>query len=444
MPAADVQTTSEQIDKDRVRLRVEVPESALQGAIAAAYRRWAQEMKVPGFRKGKVPRQLIDARVGPEVVREEALRDALPGLYRDALEAESLEAIAPPDIEVVEFEAGAPLVFEATVDVRPEITLPDASAIEVEAPPSEVTDEDLNEQLDRLRDRFAELEPVGREARQGDFVLIDIKGYRHDELVEGASAPDFLYEIGSGSGPPSLDGELEGNRPGAILKFTDTIHIHREDEPADDHSHTEDISFTVLLKEVKAKKLPTLDDEFAKTVGEFDTLDELKDDLRTRLAEVKRGMVEDEIRARVLNAYVDASDLEAPQKLVESEFEHRLHHFTDDLRSSGLSIDDYGRQVGLTELEIRRDIREQAARSIKAELLLEEIARQQEVEVTQEDLSREIAMAALRAGKDPKEVADQLVEQGRVGAVGADIIRRKALDYLVGTVNVQGRPPDEA
>jgi trigger factor len=444
MPAAPVQTTSERLDKDRVKLRVEVDESALEPALSAAYKRWAQEIKVPGFRKGKVPRQLIDARVGPEVVREEALRDALPSFYREALEAESLEAIAPPDIEVVEFDAGSPLVFEATVDVRPEIELPDASAIEVEAPPSEVTDEDIEEQLERLRDRFAELESVGREARRGDFVLIDLKGYQNDQLVEGASAPDFLYEVGSRSGPPSLDEELEGNRPGAILKFTDQVHIHRDDEAEHDHSHMEDISFTVLLKEVKTKKLPQLDDEFAKTVGEFDTLDELKDDLRTRLAEVKRGMVQDEIRARVLNAYVDASKLDPPEKLVESEFEHRIQHFEDDLRSAGLSMDDYGRQVQLTELEIRRDIREQAARSIKAELLLEEVARQQEVEVTQEDLGTEIALAAARAGRDPKEVADQLLEQGRLGAVATDIIRRKALDYLTETVNVQGRPPDEA
>ena len=161
-------TTSESTGKDQVKLTVEVPESELKGAINAVYKRWATEIKVPGFRKGKVPRQLIDARVGPEVIREEALRDALPDLYREALEAESLEAIAPPDIEVKSFEQGSPLVFEATVDVRPEIELPDYSSVKAEAPSTEVTDEDIDEQLERLQDRFAELETdlAGRTARR--------------------------------------------------------------------------------------------------------------------------------------------------------------------------------------------------------------------------------------------------------------------------------------
>jgi trigger factor len=436
MPEATLQTTAERIDKDRVKLRVEVPASALDPSLAAAYKRWANDIKIPGFRKGKVPRQLIDQRVGPEVIREEALRDALPDFYIEALRSEDLEAIAPPEIEVIEFEQGATIVFEATVDVRPEINVPDPTSLSVVAPPADVTDADLDEQLERLRDRFAELETISREARAGDFVLMDLKGYKNDELVEGASAPDFLYEVGSGNGPAKLDEELTGAKPGAILKFNDSVHIHTEDEPEDDHSHMEEISFTVLVKEVKAKKLPPLDDEFAKTVGEFDTLDSLKDDLRTRLADVKRGVVEEEIRVSVLNALVDASDLEPPEKLVEEEFNHRIEHFTHDLSHAGMTMDRYGEQAGLTELEIRRDIRAQAGRSVKAELLLEEIARQQEVQVTDEDLGREIAILAQRTQKKPQEVAKSLADSGRVRALAADIMRRKALDYLVENVNV--------
>lgn len=443
MTTDTLQTSTEQLEKDRVKLRVEVPESALKPAVDAVYRRWANEIKMPGFRKGKVPRQMIDARVGPDVIREEALREALPELYRDALRAEDLEAIAPPEIDVVEFVAGAPLVFEATVDVRPEVAIPELSSIEVEAPSSEVTDEDIDEQLERLRERFAELEPVGREARRGDHVLIDLKGFQNDELVEGMSAPDFLYEIGSAMGPPKLDEELQGVRPGAILKFTDQIHIHRDDEADHDHSSTEEVSFTVLVKEVKAKNLPTVDDEFAKTVGEFDSVDDLKEDVRARLATVKQQMSEDELRSRTLTALVDASDLEPPEKLVESEFEHRLQHLTQDLQRAGLTLDAYGAQVQLTELEIRRDLREQAARSVKAELLLEEIARDQEIDVSEEELGREISLAAVQAQKDPKEVAQNLVDSGRVGAVAADIMRRKALDYVVRSVNVTGGVTDD-
>jgi len=441
MAQAVLQTTTEKLDKDRVKLRVEAPESALDDALTTVYKRWAEEIKVPGFRKGKVPRQVIDSRVGPEVIRDEALREALPDLYLEALRSEGLEAIAPPEIEVVAFETGSPIVFEATIDLRPEVTIPDLQSLEVAAPPKDVTDEDIDEQLERLRDRFAELETVSREARRADHVLIDLKGYKHEELVEGASAPDFLYEIGSQTGPPRLDAELEGNKAGAILKFTDEVHIHGPDEPENDHSSREEISFTVLLKEVKTKRLPDLDDGFAKTVGEFDTLDELKADLRERLAEVKEGFVQQQARQNALEALVDASDLEPPDKLVEAEFEHRLQHFKDDLSQAGVTIEDYGQQVQLTELEIRRDIRSQAARSVTAELLLEEIARTQQIEVSEDDLSREVALVAAQAQVDPQEVARNLVESGRVRALAADIIRRKALDYVLEAVTVTERNP---
>jgi trigger factor len=434
MNQAALQTTSERLDKDRVKVRVEVPDNAFAPAIDAVYKRWASEIKVPGFRKGKVPRTLIDQRVGPEVVREEALRDAIPDFYRRALEAEEVEAIAPPEIEVVEFTAGEPLVFEATVDIRPEVPLPDLSRLHLEAPPSEVTDADIDEQLEALRDRFAELETVGRDARRGDHVLIDLKGYQHDEPVEGASAPDFLYEVGSRGGPARLDEELEGSRPGAILKFNDTM-----PDTADELAGQE-VSFTVLVKEVKAKKLPVLDDEFAKTVGEFDSLDELREDMRTRLAEVKVSMVEDQVRALTLEQLINTSDFEPPEKLVDGEFEHRIEHMKDDLKKAGMTFEQYAASGGSTELEMRGELRKQAERAIKAELLLEEVARQQQIEVTNDDLGREVAVAAARAGRDPQEVAKEVASSGRLGAIAADIMRRKALDHVVEKADVVGRP----
>ncbi len=436
MPETNLQTTTERLDKDRVKLRVEVAPQALEPAIEAIYRKWARDIKVPGFRKGKVPRQLIDARVGPDVIREEALREALPDFYREAMKAEDLDAITSPEVEVVEFEPDS-IVFEATVDVRPDFDLPDFQTLTVEAPSPEVTDADVDEQLDKLRDRFAELESVGRTAKRGDFALIDLKGYKNGEPVEGASAPDYLHEIGAGSGPPKLDAELEGERPGAILKFTDEVHIHTDNEPEHDHSHMEEISFTVLLKEVKAKKLPPLDDEFAKTVGEFDTLDALKEDVRGRIVEVKQQMVQDELRTNALNALVDAVQLEPPEKLLEEEFEHRLAHFEADLKQHGMTMDDYGRQAQLTELEIRRDIRDQVVRSIKAELILEKIAKEAELKVEDDEIGQEIALAAMRAGRDPKEVAEQVIASGRLGTVAADVLRRKALDHVVENVDVQ-------
>ncbi|MGH2694909.1 MAG: trigger factor, partial [Actinomycetota bacterium] len=267
--------------------------------------------------------------------------------------------------------------------------------------------------------------------------LIDLKGYVHDEPVEGASAPDFLYEVGSRSGPGKLDEELEGAKPGAILKFNDAA-----PEGAGEVAGRE-ISFTVLVKEVKAKSLPPLDDEFAKSVGDFEKLDELKDDLRSRLGDVKAAFVEEQLRGLVLDALVDGSALDPPERLVETEFEHRLAHVNEDLERAGLTIEEYARRSNSTELEIRSDVRAQAARAVKAELLLEEIARKEEIDVTEEDISREIALAAAQAQRDPKEVAEKVVAAGRLPSIAADIMRRKALDHVVQNVNVVGRAADE-
>lgn len=430
-------TEVEPLDKDRVKLRVEAAESELEPALKSVYARWSREIKVPGFRRGHVPRRLIDTHVGPEAIREEALREALPGIYRRALEAEDIEAIAAPEIDVVAFEAGSPLVFEAVVDVRPEIPVPDLPSLTFDAPPVDVTDEDIDEQLQRLRDRFAELEDVGREARRGDHVLIDLNGYEHDQPVEGASAPDFLYEVGSRTGPPQLDEELEGSRPGAILKFSSTM-----PEGAGELGGRT-ISFTVLVKEVKAKKLPPLDDEFASTVGEFDSLAELREDLRKRMADVKKNLVDDQIRGLALEELVKSADFDAPEKLVGEEFQHRLEHFQADLQNAGATMEQYAQSVNSTELEIRSDMRRQAERAVKAELLLEEIARQQSIDVSSEDLGREVALAAARAQRPPEEVAKKLADDGRLGAVAADIMRRKALDYVVEQANVIGRPIED-
>jgi trigger factor len=425
-------TTSERLNENKAKLRVEVPESALSPALDSAYKRWAGEIRVSGFRKGKVPRQLIDARVGADTVRSEAIENALPDLYVEALRSEDLEAIAPPEIDIVQFDKGSPLIFEATVDLRPEVIVPELSSIEVEAPPSEVTDQDIDEQIERLRDRFAELETVSREARRGDHVLIDLKGTRNDQPVEGASSPDLLYELGSNSGPPKLDGVIEGNKPGAILRFNDVTPRGASEGAG------EEISFTVLLKEVKTKKLPPVDDEFAKNAGEYDSVDELRAEIRERLGTYKQQLVGEQVRNLALEALVAASDLQSPEVLVDGEFNHRLEHMQEDLAQAGLSVEQYAAQLDKTELEFRSELREQVEISVKAELLLEEIARQQEINVSDEDFGREIAYIAARSEMDPKDVAKQLADGGRLRTVAADIIRRKALDHVVSSIEIEG------
>jgi trigger factor len=437
MSSPEVAIARESVDKDRIKLRVEVPEAALDPALSAVYRRWSREIKVPGFRRGKVPRRLIDQRVGIEAVRDEALKDALPGFYQQALEAESLEAIAPPDVNIVEFTIGTPLIFEATVDVRPEVVVPGLGDLRVEAPDFEVRPHDIDEQIDRLRERFAELDSVGREARRGDFVLLDLNAYQHDQVIEEGSATGYLYEVGSREGPPSLDEELEGTRPGAILRFTDRM------GPGAGELADQDVSFTVLVKEVKAKRLPVADDEFAKTAGEFDTIAALREAIKDELREVKRARAREELRGAVLEALIDASDLEAPARLVEDEFTHRLEHLEEELTDAGLSLSRYAKEMDSTELEIRSDLRRGAGRAVKGELLLEQIAREQGIQVSDEELGQQVAYLAARAGREPKDVARSLVDSGQLGSLAADIMRRKALEHATEHANVIGLPIDE-
>ena len=437
MSSPDVATERESVDKDRIKLRVEVPEVALDPALSAVYRRWSEEIKVPGFRRGKVPRRLIDQRVGIETVRDEALKDALPGFYQQALEAESLEPIAPPEVNIVEFTAGTPLVFEATVDVRPEVVVPELGDLRVEAPDSEVRPHDIDEQIDRLRERFAELEGVGRDARRGDFVLLDLNAYQHDQVIEDASATGYLYEVGSREGPPSLDEELEGTRPGAILRFTDRM------GPEAGELADQDVSFTVLVKEVKAKRLPAADDEFAKTAGEYDTIADLREAIKDELRDVKKMRAREELRGAVLQALIDASVLEAPARLVEDEFTHRLEHLEEELTGAGLSLSRYAKEMDSTELEVRSDLRRGAGRAVKGELLLEQIAREQGIQVSDEELGRQVAFLAARAGREPGEVAQGLADAGQLGSVAADIMRRKALEYATEHANVIGLVTDD-
>ena len=277
-------------------------------------------------------------------------------------------------------------------------------------------------------------------------MIIDLKGYRGDELVEGVSAPDLLHEIGSGQGPPKLDDEVVGAKPGDIMKFNDTM-PESSDELANQRGATSDgpqetmVSFTVLVKEVKAKKLPELDDEFAKNVGEFETLDELKDDLRQRLGDYQRQMAEQQVRNLVLERFVEAADLEAPERLVDDEVKHRMEHIEQDLASAGMTFEQYAEQTGSTELEVRSEVREQAAQSVKAELLLEEVVRGADIKVDDDDLGRDIAYLSAQTNTEPGELAKQLASSGRLRGLVADIMRRKALNHVVSQVNVVGLEP---
>jgi trigger factor len=422
-----MQTTVEETDKHKVKLTVKVPTDRFGKDLDAAYRRVAQQVKVPGFRKGKAPRKVIDAQVGRDAVVAEFLEDAVPTYYREAIRENELAPITDPDIALEQVEEGKPLVFTATVEVRPRLQLEesDYKGVRVERPPTEVTDREVDELLDRLRERFAELDPVSRPAKAADYVVIDLRATLHGAEIPEATRPDYLYEVGSGEFVEKLDQELEGKRAGEILKFNAAL-----DDRFGERAGQE-VSFQVLVKEVKAKRLPKADDEFAKTASEFDTLEELRQSLRDQLGQSKERAADAEVRDRALQALVDRVEVDLPDTLVDEETEHRVQHARERAEQAGVTLQQVLDAQGFDELRFRSDARAHSLRAIKGDLVLEAVARKEDLQVTPEEIGREIGLLAASLGRDPKEVARTLERTGQVVTVAGDIIRSKALDSIV-------------
>jgi trigger factor len=432
-----MQTTVEETDKHRVKLTIEVPPEEFGKDLDRAYRKIAQQVRIPGFRKGRVPRQVIDAQIGREAVLGEFLEESVPAYYRNALRENDLAPITDPDIDVEQLEDGKPLVFTASVEIRPRLALAETEyrGVEVERPPVEVTDDEVGRLLDSLRERFAELETVTRPCRAGDYVVMDLRAGVHEEEVPEASRPDYLYEVGSGEFGEKLDAELEGKRAGEILKVNDRLPERFGDRAG------QEVTFSVLLKEVKGKRLPEADDEFAKTASEYDTLEELRAGLREQLRQSKERAADGAVRDRVLQLLVDRADVDLPEALVDEEVEHRITHARDRAEQLGVTLEQLLQAQGMDELRFRSDARAHAVRAITADLVLEAVARGEDLEVTPEELGREIAQLAAALGRDPNDVAKSLDRTGQVVALAGDIIRSKALDVLVEHADVRHEGP---
>lgn len=425
-----MQTSIEETDKHKVKLSIEVPTDEYSKDVDRAYRAIANSVRIPGFRKGKAPRQIIDTQIGREAVIEQFVRDSLYTYYMEAVREHDLAPIDDPDISLDDVDFDKPLQFTAEVEVRPRLTLETYKGLKVERPPTDVTDDEIADYLERLRERFAELETVERGGTDGDYAVIDIHGSVGDEEVAEATQADFLYEIGTGLLEPKLDEEIRGKSSGDIIKFDAVL-----PEGFGERSG-EELSFSVLVKEVKAKKLPDIDDEFAKTASEFDTLDELKADLREKIGESKEREADGIVRERALTALVDLVDVDLPPRLVEEETERRMASATQRYSQLGVSLEDALEAQGWDEERFRSDAEEHALRAIKADLALESVSRQEEIEVTPEELATEIGALSQAMGRDPKSTAKALNESGQVTSLAADIIRSKALDIVVENAEV--------
>ncbi len=415
-----MKSSAETLSPTRVKLTVEVPFDELAPSLDAAYQAIAKQVSIPGFRKGKVPSRIIDQRVGRAAVLEEAVNDMLPKAYEDALRENAIVPLGRPEVEVTELADGQSLTFTAEVDVRPEFDLPDYSGIAVEVEDAVVSDEDVEEQLTGLRGRFASLTPVERAAADGDILLVDLLGYEADgSSVEDLSGHALSYELGTDGMLPGFDDAVRGATAGETRTFEFT--------PEGGEFVGRPLTVNVTVSAVRERALPAADDDFAQLASEFDTIAELRDDIRTRLGRVRvleQGM---QARGKVHEALLGLVDFPLPEGVIRQEVED---HFAD-----GHAGDD----------EHRAEVEREARDGLRSRLLLDQIAEAEEISVGESELSAWLLQNAPRYGMSPDAFAQALVQAGQLPMAIGDIRRGKALAVVTSkarVVDASGRPVD--
>jgi trigger factor len=429
-----MRATTETLEGNLVRLSVEIDEPEFDRALGDVVKTLATQIRVPGFRPGKVPRKVLEARMGGAgALRAEALRESLPDFYAQAVVDSEIDPIAQPEIDITSGEDSGAVSFDAVVQVRPLVSIPGYDGLQVTLPGVIVTDEDIDRQVDRLRENDAELELVSRPAIDGDQVTINLHG-SDESGAEVVGVDDYLYEVGSGTVTPELDEELRGAKSGAILTFTATA-------PGDGE---EVISFRVLVKDVKVKKLPEPTDEWAAESSEFSTVAELRADISDRLARVKLVQSQMALRDKTIEAIAGlVDDADVPEVLVDSEVNERLHDLQHRLEAQKLGLGEYLQATGRTPDDLLAAVRVDAQRAVKADLGLRALAEAQELGISDDELDAEMVAMAERMETTPGELRRQLDTAGRTGAVRSELRKGKALQWLLDHVELfdeEGNP----
>lgn len=422
-----MKSTAENLSPTRVRLSVEVPYEELKPSLDAAYKKIGAQIKIPGFRPGKVPARIIDQRVGRAAVLEEAFNEVVPRKYVEAAREHDLKALGQPEIEVTSdvttLADNDALSFTAEVDIRPEIELPSLDGIAVSVDDAEVTDSDIDEQLTSLRERFGSLKGVDRAVATGDYVSLDLTAAIDGEEIEAGSAKGMSYEVGTGDLVDGLDDAIVGSNAGDTVTFTATL---QQGEQSGDEAE-----ITAVINSVKEKELPELDDEFAQLASEFDTIDELRDDLRERLLNVKKLEQGAQARDKVVEHLVETVEFPLPESAVKAEVDYREHEIVHSLGHDDALFDTYLEREGKTRDEFTAELTEGAEKSVRAQFLLDAVADSTEVQVGDAELTEYLVRQAARYNMPPQDFASQVMQSGNLPALVADVRRNKALADLL-------------
>lgn len=422
-------------------LTVEVAKEEFDKALDQAFKKVVKQVTVPGFRKGKVPRRIFEARFGVEALYQDALDIILPQAYQKAVEETGIEPVDQPEVDIEQLEKGKNLIFKAVVTVKPEVKLGEYKGLEIPAKDFSVTDEQVQEELERIRERQAELIVVeDGKLENGDLAVIDFEGFIDGEPFEGGKAENYNLELGSNTFIPGFEEQLVGMSKGEEKEIKVTV---------PEEYHVEELKgkeavFKVKVNEIKRKKLPELDDEFAKDVSEFETLEEFKADLRQKLEEQAKQEEENYKRDRVAEKAAEKAEIDIPQVMIDHEVEHMVQDFEQRLRFQGLDLDNYFKFTGSSMEQLKEQFKEDAEKRVRISLTIEAIGKAENIEVTEEDIDKELDKMAELYSQDKEQLKKVFQSQGSLDRIKTDIQFRKTLDFLVEhSKTVEAQPEEE-
>lgn len=423
-----MKATWEKIDKNIVSIDVEVGAEKVSGALDQAFKKVAAKVNVPGFRKGKVPRGIFESRFGVESLYQDAIDILLPEAYTAAVQENELQPVDRPEIDVTQFAKGQAFKFVAKVTVKPEVALGDYKGLEIEAVSSEVTEEEVAAELERLQQRHAELSVVEEgAAEKGDISVIDFDGYVDGEQFEGGFSERYSLELGSNSFIPGFEEQVIGMQLG---DFKD-VEVTFPEEYHAEHLAGKQAVFKVKLHELKRKALPALDDEFAKDVSEFDTLEEYKQDLKAKLLERKEKEAEQAREVAVVDKATAAAEVEIPEAMIVTETDYMVKDFENRLRQQGMNMDLYYQFSGQNEEALRGQMRSDAEKRVRNNLVLEAIAKAEGFEAGEEDLAAELESLSKQYNRPAEELRDIFEKNGNISNLQEDILLRKTIKFLL-------------
>jgi trigger factor len=432
-----VKTDVEELSPTRVRLSVEVPFDELKPSLDKAYREVGRQVRIPGFRPGRVPPPVLDRRVGRDVILSQAVNDAMPDLYAKAVAEGDVHALGQPDVEITSIDYGKELTFTVEVDIRPRFDLPDLASLAVTVDDTLVSPDEVAEYLGSLQERFASLKAVQRPVENDDYVSIDLSASVDGTPVEDAQASGLSYQVGSGSLLDGLDQALIGMSAGDSATFSTEL--------AGGDFAGREADVTVTVHSVKVKEVPGLDDDFAQLASEFDTLGELRADTRAQLERMKKVQQVVQARDRALDALLDKIDIPLPEAVVQHEADHNRDSILEQLEQAGATLDGYLEMTNQTQEQFELDLQRRARSAVKVTLVLDQLATEEGLEVDQAELADYITRQAEQLGVSPDRLAKQLADNDQIASTIGEVRRRKAMNLVAERVKVTddaGHPVD--